>query len=47
VKFFRPVRRAVECDMMENKTGSASVSRGVLRFDIGPFKIKTFRLFFA
>jgi len=47
VEFFRPVRRAVECDLMENKTGPATVSRGDLSFDIAPFKIKTFRLFFA
>ncbi len=47
VEFFRPVRRAVECDLMENKTGPAAVSRGALSFDIAPFKIKTFRLFFA
>ena len=46
VCFFRPPVRAVECDMMENEIGDARLVSGRLRFDIKPYEIRTFKLFF-
>ncbi len=46
VTFFDPPSRAVECDPYENEIGKADVVSGSLRFDIKPFEVRTFKLYF-
>lgn len=46
VTFFDPPSRAVECDPYENEIGKAEVVSGSLRFDIKPFEVRTFKLYF-
>jgi alpha-mannosidase len=46
VTFFHPPSRAVECDPYENEIGQAYVVSGCLRFDIKPFEVRTFKLYF-
>jgi len=46
VKFFKKLARAVECDLMENEIAPARVVSGALRFDVKPYEIRTFKLFF-
>lgn len=47
VKFFLPVARAAECDLLENEIGKARVAGGALLFKIKPYEIRTFRLHFS
>jgi len=46
VTFFHPPSRATECDPYENEIGQAVVVSGCLRFDIRPFEVRTFKLYF-
>ena len=46
VTFFHPPSRAVECDPCENEIDKAEVVSGSLRFDIKPFEVRTFKLYF-
>jgi alpha-mannosidase len=46
VSFFKEPVSAVECNPLEKKTGEAEIVSGALEFDIKPFEIKTFRIFF-
>jgi alpha-mannosidase len=46
VTFFNPPSRATECDPYENEIGKADVVSGSLRFDIKPFEVRTFKLYF-
>jgi alpha-mannosidase len=46
VTFFNPPSRAIECDPYENEIGKADVVSGSLRFDIKPFEVRTFKLYF-
>ncbi|MBM3133958.1 MAG: alpha-mannosidase [Chloroflexi bacterium] len=43
---FHPPSRAIECDPYENEIGPADVVSGSLRFDIKPFEVRTFKLYF-
>jgi len=43
---FHPPSRATECDPYENEIGQADVVSGCLRFDIKPFEVRTFKLYF-
>jgi alpha-mannosidase len=47
VTFFYPPFRAIECDPYENEIGPATVVSGSLRFDIKPFEVRTFKLYFG
>ena len=46
VTFFHPPSRATECDPYENEIGQAEVVSDSLRFDIKPFEVRTFKLYF-
>jgi len=46
VAFFHPPSRATECDPYENDIGQADIVSGCLRFDIRPFEVRTFKLYF-
>lgn len=47
VKFFKPLLSAVECSPLENDIASAKVVNGNLIFDIKPYEVRTFKLYFA
>lgn len=44
--FARPIRRAVECDLMEENEQPAAFRDNRLTFGITPFEIKTFKVWF-
>ncbi|MBK8020828.1 MAG: alpha-mannosidase [Chloroflexi bacterium] len=46
VGFGRPLLRAVECNLIEEGESSATCEENELFFAIGPFEIKTFRVWF-
>jgi alpha-mannosidase len=47
VSFFKEPVSALECDPFEKEIGDAEIVSGSLQFDIKPFEIKTFRVFFT
>jgi hypothetical protein len=47
VKLFKPILRAVECSPLENDMQSARVASGALVFDIKPYEVRTFKLYFS
>ena len=46
VMFFHSPSCAIECDPYENEIGQADIVSGYLRFDIKPFEVRTFKLYF-
>jgi len=46
VTFPVPPSRAAECDLYEDEIGEVDVVSGSLRFDIKPFEVRTFKLYF-
>jgi len=46
VRFGTPVRRAVECDLMEENLQPVQHDATGIHFPIRPFEIKTFRVWF-
>ncbi len=46
LRFGRTIRRAVECNLMEEEEAKAAYRAGALSFAIRPFEIKTFKVWF-
>ena len=46
ISFGREIRCVHECDLMENITGHVHIDRNKIRFDINPYEIKTFLVYF-
>ncbi len=46
LKFARPIRKAVECNLIEQPLGPAKLDGGSIEFSIGPYEIKTFLVWF-
>lgn len=44
--FTRPIRKAMECDLLEERDQAAVVKENQVTFEIRPFEIKTFKIYF-
>lgn len=47
IKWYKAFTQAVECDLMEQPTGQAIVASDCIEFEIKPFEVKTFRVFYT
>ena len=46
ISFGQPLRRAVECNLLEEESGTAVYSGERLSFSITPYEVKTFKIWF-